>query len=599
MIDIKTLWKTRKKMILSITAGVTAAAIGCGIWYQVGHTRSDPVYVYPFSFVGMTEYWGDSQESGGSVTTDKIQTVFVSDTQTVTKILVKEGDRVQKGDLLMTFDTTLSDLQVEKKRLDVEKKKLQLGDAKRQLANINSMKPMEVPTPDDSSSGDTNLGFVLRDPYRISEQKSYDGSSAETALICWIRSDTAIGGSLFNALRDRASYYQFLNAAEETEPTEPSETTEPTETDPTETDPTTAPTTEPTTAPTTEPPATEGPDPGTGGEGGGSEGGEGSEQSSASAVSYPQVGAFHVVFRVTGENMSLGEKLIWQGFYVLSDNSFQLESAVIPDHMVMDFGNDDSEDVETPDIDFGSGYTAAQIAQMRSDQLKKIKDLELQIKLAEAEYKIMQAELSDGHIYAQVDGKISTLISEEEAKKTKQPILKLSGGGGYYVEATISELDRDKIQIGQEVTVNDWSSGMMYVGTVQSIGDFPSQDNYYGGNGNPNATQYPFRIFVDEDADLRAGSYVSVNYSAAESENGIYLENPFLRTENGVSFVYVLGKDGKLERRDVRTGKSLWGSYTEIRSGLTADDLVAFPYGKNVRPGVAAQEGDISNLYNY
>ena len=364
MIDIKTLWKTRKKMIISITAGVTAAAIGCGIWYQVGHTRSDPVYVYPFSFVGMTEYWGDSQESGGSVTTDKIQTVFVSDTQTVTEILVKEGDRVQKGDLLMTFDTTLSDLQVEKKRLDVEKKKLQLGDAKRQLANINSMKPMEVPTPDDSSSGDTNLGFVLRDPYRISEQKSYDGSSAETALICWIRSDTAIGGSLFNALRDRASYYQFLNAAEETEPTEPSETTEPTETDPTETDPT--------TAPTTEPPATEGPDPGTGGEGGGSEGGEGSEQSSASAVSYPQVGAFHVVFRVTGENMSLGEKLIWQGFYVLSDNSFQLESAVIPDHMVMDFGNDDSEDVETPDIDFGSGYTAAQIAQMRSDQLKKI-----------------------------------------------------------------------------------------------------------------------------------------------------------------------------------------------------------------------------------
>ena len=525
--------------------------------------------------------------------------MFVSDTQTVTEILVKEGDRVQKGDLLTTFDTTLSDLQVEKKRLDVEKKKLQLGDAKRQLQNINNMKPMEVPTPDDSSSGDTILGFVLRDPYRISEQKSYDGSSAETALICWIRSDTAIGGSLFNALRDRASYYQFLNSAEETEPTEPSETTEPTETDPTETDPTTAPTTEPTTAPTTEPPATEGPDPGTGGEGGGSEGGEGGEQSSASAVSYPQVGAFHVVFRVTGENMSLGEKLIWQGFYVLSDNSFQLESAVIPDHMVMDFGNDDSEDVETPDIDFGSGYTAAQIAQMRSDQLKKIKDLELQIKLAEAEYKIMQAEVSDGHIYAQVDGKISTLISEEEAKKTKQPILKLSGGGGYYVEATISELDRDKIQIGQEVTVNDWSSGMMYVGTVQSIGDFPSQNSYYGGNGNPNATQYPFRIFVDEDADLRSGSYVSVNYSAAESENGIYLENPFLRTENGVSFVYVLGKDGKLERRDVRTGKSLWGSYTEIRSGLTADDLVAFPYGKNVRPGVAAQEGDISNLYNY
>ena len=100
-----------------------------------------------------------------------------------------------------------------------------------------------------------------------------------------------------------------------------------------------------------------------------------------------------------------------------------------------------------------------------------------------------------------------------------------------------------------------------------------------------------------EEADLQAGSYVSVAYSTAESENGIYLENPFLRTEQGKSYVLVLGKDGKLEQRWVTTGKSLWGNYTEILDGLTAEDLIAFPYGKNVRPGAAAVEGDISDLY--
>jgi len=104
-------------------------------------------------------------------------------------------------------------------------------------------------------------------------------------------------------------------------------------------------------------------------------------------------------------------------------------------------------------------------------------------------------------------------------------------------------------------------------------------------------------VFVDGEADLQAGSYVSIMYSSAESQNGIYLENPFLRTEQGKSYVLVLGADGKLERRDVVTGKSLWGNYTEILSGLTAEDLVAFPYGKNVKPGVPAQEGDISELY--
>ena len=31
--------------------------------------------------------------------------------------------------------------------------------------------------------------------------------------------------------------------------------------------------------------------------------------------------------------------------------------------------------------------------------------------------------------------------------------------------------------------------------------------------------------------------------------------------------------------------------------GLTPEDLIAFPYGKNVRPGVRAEEGDINDLY--
>ena len=110
-------------------------------WYRAGHSNADPIYAVPFQYVGMTEYWGDSQESNGPVTTDKIQTVFLSDTQTVTEILVQQGDEVKKGDLLMAFDTTLSDLQLERKRLEVEKLKLQLEDEKAQLRNLNGMKP--------------------------------------------------------------------------------------------------------------------------------------------------------------------------------------------------------------------------------------------------------------------------------------------------------------------------------------------------------------------------------------------------------------------------------------------------------------------------
>jgi len=88
-----------KKALLGAGAGLAAVAIVAGI---VLGTRGNgkAVDVYPFTMVGMTEYWGDNQESYGPVTTDKIQTVFLSDTQIITSIPVQVGAHVKKGDVL-------------------------------------------------------------------------------------------------------------------------------------------------------------------------------------------------------------------------------------------------------------------------------------------------------------------------------------------------------------------------------------------------------------------------------------------------------------------------------------------------------------------
>ncbi len=628
----KTFFKKKKKWILSVTALVVAAAIGCGLWYNAGHSSSEPVYVYSFDYVGMTEYWGDSQESYGPVTTDKIQTVYVSDTQEVTEILVQPGDVVKKGDLLMSFDTTLSDLEVERKRLDVEKLKLQLEDAKEELRDINRMKPMVIPKPsEDDKDEDKNLGTALSGPYLISSQKTYDGSKPELALICWLNSGTAIDDGVLEAIRQRAEEFQNFNAEkkassasfipnaegetgpgetkpeetkpeetkpeetkpEETKPeeTKPEETkpeeTEPEETKPEETKP------EETKPEETQPEETKPEE---------TKPEETQPEETEPEETEPEpfdVNTYYVVFKVTEGNMSLGSRLLWQGLKVTKSESgafrFQFTDAVVTDHMVVQSGA--GEEVTTPEIDFGSGFTAAQIAQMRQEQEKKIKDLQFQIKMAEAAYKIMLTEVNDGNVYAAIDGEVVSVLSEEEAKSMMQPILKVSGGGGFYIEGFVSELEKATMQIGQEVQVNDWNTGMVYTGTVESLGDFPTNDGYWNGMGNPTASYYPFYVFVDGSADLQEGRYVSVTYSSGTSEDGVYLENPFLRTESGKSYVYVLGENGTLEKRYVTTGKSLWGSYTQITSGLTAEDLIAFPYGKNVKPGVKAEEGDISDLY--
>ena len=541
MPEWKPFLKQHRKWILGGSLGILVLALGCGIWYYLGHSSKEPVYVYPFQYIGMTEYWGDSQESYGPVSSDNIQTVYLSDTQSVTQILVEAGDQVKKGDLLMSFDTTLNDLALERKRLDVEKLKLQLEKAQQRLKEINSMVPMVVPEPEEDVPEDENLGVPLSGNFMISRMKSFDGSSKERAMICWISSSASVDDLLLEELRITAESYQNSNAQQ--------------------------------------PGAVEG----------------------EAAPTQPEniyVSRYFVIFKVTQSNMSLGQTLQWQGMDVTqTENGFRFrffDASGNTDHMKVSLGG---EEAEEPEIELNSGYTAAQIAQMRAEQQKKIKELEFNVKMADAEYKIMLKEMDDGNVYSRIDGQVVSVLTEDEARMMMQPIVKVSGGGGFYVEGSVSELEKDNMQIGQEVTVNDWNTGMTYTGTVESVGDFPVGGNGWNGMGNPNASYYPFQVFIDGSADLQEGSYVSIMYSAAQSEQGVYLENPFLRTEAGRSYVLVLGSDGRLEQRWVKTGKSLWGSYTQILEGLTAEDLVAFPYGKYVKPGAAAVEGDMSNLY--
>lgn len=613
--------QNKKKIIITVTAVVLVVAIGLGVWFGVSRGRSEPVKVFAFNSVGMTEYWGDSQESYGPVSTDKIQTVFLSSTQTVTEMKVAQGDTVKKGDVLMTFDTTLSDLQLERKRLEVEKLKLDLETAQKKLKDIQNMKPMSIVSSDDfdNSGEDSDDDGDLEKDYELSYDHAYDGSKPSKALICWLRVTTGdekvritptVDDALLEEARQQAEKFQNENQPDPTEPsTEP--TTESTTESTTEpaTEPPTQPGTEPPTQPSTEPPtqpSTEASTPSTEE----TSEGEGGEHSSASAAENPDekptitVNSYYMVIKATEGNKRMGARVVWQGMYVRKVGSgftFQFFDATgVPDHMATDPDDPDNTDPTDPDMpDPGSGYTAAQLAQMRAEQEKTIKETKFKIKMAEADYKIMQTEMSDGNVYAEFDGKVVSVLSEDEAKTQNQPVIKVSGGGGFYIQGSVSELEKDKMQIGQEVTVNDWNTGMTYTGKIVSMGDFPTNSDGWNGSGNPNVSYYPFTVFVDETADLQAGMYVNIQYSSAESENGIYLENPFIRTENGQSYVYVQGAGGKLEKRFVTTGKALWGSYTEIRSGLTVDDLIAFPYGKNLKEGAPTVESDVSDLYSY
>lgn len=668
-----------KKVLVCAGAGIAAVAIVAGI---VLGTRGNgkTVDVYPFAMVGMTEYWGDNQESSGPVTTDKIQTVFLSDTQIITGIPVEVGAHVKKGDVLMTYDTTLSELELERKRLDVEKAKLQVTEAEEELRRINQLKPS-------SGGGGGNApdyGDQLDEKnYKVITDFSHDGSTEENALVCWIASDIPVNNSVLQAL-----YYQALNnqelmntlsrtkssASETPDTTTPSEDPEPS-TAPSEPSDLSEPTTPATEAPTEPPkqpleepepsepetpaPVITSPNVKNGGTFTVDKGmavdltfvnktkqktewsvepaaGEllayRGEQTCALSGRVSQTGKteytltatvgdktdtfrftlevvepsvpskvindFYVVLKKTDGDREKAPTSLWQGVhvYVYNGNDYGFSLFDAPAESEFFGGSDDDGGFSS---DFGSGMTSAEITQMRREQTKKVRDLYEAAQMAESEYNLMEREFNDGNVRADLDGEVVSVLTEDEARQNKQPIIKVSGGGGFYVTGSVSELEKDNLKIGQSVTVNDWNTGNIYDGQVVSIGDFPVDGNGWNGLGNPNASYYPFQVFIDGSADLQENNYVSITYSAAQAQNGVYLENPYLRTDDGEPYVYVRGAHNKLEKRYVTTGKSLWGSYTEIRSGLTADDYVAFPYGKNVKPGAGTQEGDPSTLYNF
>ena len=118
-----------------------------------------------------------------------------------------------------------------------------------------------------------------------------------------------------------------------------------------------------------------------------------------------------------------------------------------------------------------------------------------------------------------------------------------------------------------------------------------------GYMGNTNSSYYPVYIQLDDSGELTDQSSVSVTLETESEQNSLYLESAFIVKENGKNYVYVQGEDEKLEKRQVTIGKSLDGYYTQIKNGLTGDDWVAFPYGKNVKEGAATRQADTSELW--
>ena len=246
-------------------------------------------------------------------------------------------------------------------------------------------------------------------------------------------------------------------------------------------------------------------------------------------------------------------------------------------------------------------HTRAELKELIANTEKSLYDYNRSVKQAQITLDQKKKELGDGTVYSEIDGVVKAVRTPEDAYNNSQAVVEVSGGGGYYITGSLGELDLGTVKLGDTVQISSWMTGASCEGEIVEISDFPTDNaSYWGGDSNSNVSFYPFKVFVSEDANLQAGDYVDMSYqkTVATDGNPLYLQSMFLRSENGKSYVMVRGENGKLEQRWVQTGRDLWGSYTQIRGGLTVEDYVAFPYGRDVKAGANTVEATADQLYN-
>ena len=103
---------------------------------------------------------------------------------------------------------------------------------------------------------------------------------------------------------------------------------------------------------------------------------------------------------------------------------------------------------------------------------------------------------------------------------------------------------------------------------------------------------------VSGDVQLSSGEGVNIMLSGSQAgiSDSIDIAKAFVRTDNGQYYVYK-DENGKLKKQIVEAKVSTDGYSVKILSGLTMEDKIAFPYGKEVTEGAKTREGSMDELY--
>ena len=245
---------------------------------------------------------------------------------------------------------------------------------------------------------------------------------------------------------------------------------------------------------------------------------------------------------------------------------------------------------QKPSQDLSSGYTEIELAKAIRDKKQELKTLDLGLKKAQLSLSENKALLNDGVIRAKRSGIVRNIKKTSDSLQDGNTFLEVAGGQGTYIKGSISELMLNQIKVGDTISAYCWTSGETFDAKIQSIDTVPSSNSNYNGSGNPNVSYYEFEAYAKDASKIQAGEYLELTFnSAGDTTSSIWLSKAYVKQE-GNKYYVLKDVHGKLKKQYVTVGKIVWGDTMEIKDGLSDTDYIAFTYSKNAKEGVKTQK---------
>ncbi len=259
---------------------------------------------------------------------------------------------------------------------------------------------------------------------------------------------------------------------------------------------------------------------------------------------------------------------------------------------------DDGELVEryTPP----EGYKPSELKKEIETVENSLKKTDLELRVKQSQLEQMRNTNENGEVYAKISGTVSKIQSKDNYN-ANQPFFIITATDDYYISGTIGEFYLNQVNIGDSVSISSWETGNTAEAVITSISDNPSKEADSWSGGNSNSSNYEFKASFDKNAGIEIGAPVDISITPQMEEESsvLFIPSYFVRKDASGSYVMKMNKAGVLEKVTVHVGRNLWGYMTEIKSGISIDDLLAFPYGNGAIEGIKCEPTDsLDGLYD-